>query len=176
MAEPAVKLPVKSQRESTSGREWWPLENIRHQFEDLIEEFDRGFLRSPFRGSRLGIEPLLRRELSLVSTPPVDIVDKDTAYEITAELPGLDENNIDVKVANGMLTIKGEKKEEKEEKKKDYFLSERRYGSFERRFSIPEGVDTGKIEANFKKGVLTVALPKTSEAKTAEKKIAVKAA
>ncbi|WP_048574768.1 Hsp20/alpha crystallin family protein, partial [Streptomyces leeuwenhoekii] len=132
------------------------------------EEFDRGFLRSPFRGSRLGIEPLLRRELSLGSTPPVDIVDKDTAYEITAELPGLDENNIDVKVANGMLTIKGEKKEEKEEKKKDYFLSERRYGSFERRFSIPEGVDTGKIEANFKKGVLTVTLPKTSEAKTAE--------
>jgi HSP20 family protein len=167
---------VKSQKEPASGREWWPLENIRHQFEDFIQEFDRGFLQSPFRGSRLGIEPLLRRELGLVSLPPVDIVDKDTAYEITAELPGLDENNVDVKVANGMLAIKGEKKEEKEEKKKDYFLSERRYGSFERRFSIPEGVDTGKIEANFKRGILTVTLPKTNEAKAAEKKIAVKAA
>ncbi len=65
--------------------------------------------------------------------------------------------------------------EEKEEKKKDYYLSERRYGSFERRFQVPEGVDTSKIEANFKKGVLTVTLPKTAEAQAAEKKITVKA-
>ena len=66
--------------------------------------------------------------------------------------------------------------EDKEEKKKDYYLSERRYGSFERRFSVPEGVDTNKIEASFKKGVLTVTLPKTTEAKAAEKKISIKAA
>lgn len=176
MAEPAVKLPVKSEKELASGREWWPMENLRRQLGDIIEEFDRGFLRSPFRGSLLGMEPLFRKELGFVSAPPVDIVDKGTAYEISAELPGLDENNIDVKVADGMLTIKGEKKEEKEEKKKDYYLSERRYGAFERRFSVPQGVDTGKIEASFKKGVLTVTLPKTSEAKAAEKKIAVKAA
>lgn len=176
MAEPAVKLPVKSEKESAPNREWWPIENLRRQLGDIIEEFDRGFLRSPFRGSHIGIEPLLRREFGFVSAPPVDIVDKDTFYEITAELPGLDENNIDVKIANETLTIKGEKKEEKEEKKKDYYLSERRYGAFERRFSVPHGVDTGKIEASFKKGVLTVILPKTSQAKAAEKKIAVKAA
>ncbi|WP_045836968.1 Hsp20/alpha crystallin family protein [Hyphomicrobium sp. 99] len=175
MAEPAVKLPVKSENETPSYRDWWPIQNLRRQLSEIVEDFDRGFLHSPFRGSLLDVEPL-RRELTWASAPPVDIVDKDTAYEITAELPGLDENNIDVKVANGMLTIKGEKKEEKEEKKKDYYLSERRFGSFERRFSVPKGVDTDKIAASFKKGVLTVTLPKSTEAKAAEKKIAVKAA
>ena len=75
-------------------------------------------------------------------------------------MPGMDEKNIEVKVANGSLAIKGEKQEEKEEKK-DYYLHERKFGSFEReRFSIPEGVDTDKIEATFKNGVLNVTLPK----------------
>ena len=72
----------------------------------------------------------------------------------------MDEKNIEVKVVNGDLTIKGEKQEEKEEKKKDYYLQERHFGSFERRFQLPEGVDADKIEASFKKGVLTVTLPK----------------
>ncbi len=88
----------------------------------------------------------------------------------------MDEKNIEVKVANGGLMIKGEKREDKEEKEKDYYLKERRFGSFERFFRIPEGIDTGKIEANFKKGVLTVTLPKTTEAQKAEKKIEIKAA
>lgn len=89
---------------------------------------------------------------------------------------GLDEKNIEVKLANGGLTIKGEKLEEKDEKKKDYYLHERHLGSFERCFRVPEGVDTDKIEADFKKGVLTVTLPKKPEAQKSEKKIAVKAA
>lgn len=88
----------------------------------------------------------------------------------------MDEKDIEVKVANGGLTIKGEKQEEKEEKKKDYYLHERRFGSFERCFAIPEDVDADKIEAHFKKGVLTVTLPKKPEAQKAEKKIEVKAA
>jgi HSP20 family protein len=83
---------------------------------------------------------------------------------------------VEVVAANGVLTIKGEKKEEKEEKKKDYYLSERRYGSFERRLQIPEEVDADKIEAAFKKGVLTVTLPKKAEAQKPAKKIEVKAA
>jgi HSP20 family protein len=74
------------------------------------------------------------------------------------------------------LTNKGEKQEEKEEKKKEYHLHKRRYGSFERSFGIPEGVDTDRIEATFKKGVLTVNLPKTAEAQKAEKTITVRAA
>jgi len=91
-------------------------------------------------------------------------------------LPGLDASNIDVKYADGRLTIKGEKKEEKEEKKKDYYLSERRYGSFQRSVNLPNGIETDKIEAKFKNGVLTVTLPKTAEAQKSEKKITVKAA
>jgi len=91
-------------------------------------------------------------------------------------LPGIDEKDIEVKVANGILSIKGEKQEEKEEKKKDYYLRERNFGSFERSFQVPDGVDTDKIEASFKKGVLTVTLPKKPEAQIAAKKIDVKVA
>jgi HSP20 family protein len=98
-------------------------------------------------------------------------VEKDKEYEITAELPGMD-----VKLSNDMLTIKSEKKEEKEEREKDYYVSERRYGSFMRSFQVPEGVATGKIEATFSKGVLNVKLPKSPEAQNSEKTISVKAA
>ena len=87
----------------------------------------------------------------------------------------MDEKSIEVKFSDGMLTIKGEKEETKEEKEKDYHLSERRYGSFQRTFGVPDGVDANKIEATFTKGVLTVVLPKSAEAQKAEKKIAVKA-
>jgi HSP20 family protein len=100
----------------------------------------------------------------------------EKAYELTAELPGIEEKNVDVKVANGVLTIKGEKQEEKEEKKKDYYLRERHFGSFERSFQVPDGVDNDKIEASFKKGVLTVTLPKKPEAQKAVKTIDIKAA
>jgi len=79
-----------------------------------------------------------------------------------------------VKLSNGTLTISGEKKDERENKEKDYYFSERRYGSFKRAFRLPEGVDTDKIEASFDKGVLTVRLPKTTEARKAEKKIEIK--
>jgi len=108
--------------------------------------------------------------------PAVDVSETDKAFEITVELPGMDEKNVEVKVSNSILTIKGEKQEEKEEKKKDYYRRERSFGSFERSFQVPEGVDADKIEANFKKGVLAVMLPKNPEAQKAEKKIAVKAA
>ena len=81
-----------------------------------------------------------------------------------------------MKLANGGLTIKGEKAEEKEEKTRDYYLHERRFGSFERSFRVPQGVDQDKIEASFRKGVLTVMLSKTAKAQKTEKKIAVKAA
>ena len=116
------------------------------------------------------------RSTSWDIAPAVDVAEKDEECEITAELPGLDEKNIEVKLANGTLTIKGEKKEEKEEKQKDYYLSERSYGSFIRSFQLPEGVDEGKIEASFVKGVLTVKLPKSAEAQKNEKTISIKAA
>jgi HSP20 family protein len=132
-----------------------------------------GSWRSPFSRSFFDVAPFWRGDLSWGKAPAVDVVDKEKAYEITAELPGMDESNIDVKFSDGTLTIKGEKKDEKEEKKKDYYLSERRYGSFQRSFSVPGSVDTDKIEAHFKNGVLTVTLPKTADAQKSEKKIAI---
>jgi HSP20 family protein len=174
MAEAATKLPIKGEEKSAQApaREWRPLENLRREIERVFEDFD---WRNPMRRGAFDLEPIWRRELTWAQMPAVDVVEKDKAYEITAELPGLDEKNIEVKVANGMLTLRGEKKEEKEERRKDYFVSERRFGSFERRFQIPPGVDAGKIEAAFKNGVLTVTLPKTAEAQATEKTIAVKA-
>jgi len=179
MAE-ASKVPVKIE-EKASAREsalqaWRPFESLRREIDRLFDDFDRGFWRSPFRRSMFDIEPFWGRATSWAAEPAVDIVEKEKAYEITAELPGLDEKNIEVKLANGGLTIKGEKQEEKEEKKKDYYLHERRFGAFERYFAVPEGVDTDKVEASFKKGVLTVTLPKKPEAIKPEKKIEVKAA
>ncbi len=82
----------------------------------------------------------------------------------------MDEKNIEVKVGNGHLTIKGEKQEEKEEKEKNYYLHERHFGSFERSFELPDGADAGKIEATFKKGVLTVTVPKNPKRRSRRKR------
>ena len=152
MAEAATKVPMKTEEKTTEpspSREWRPLETLRREIDRLFEDFDGGFWRSPFRRSVVDLEPFWRRELTWSATPATDVVERGKAYEITAELPGMDESNVDVKVSNGVLTIKGEKKEEKEEKKKDYYLSERHYGSFERRLRIPEGVDTEQDRGDF---------------------------
>jgi len=177
MAEATTKVPVKTEKASAPMPQvWHPFETLRREVDRLFEDFDGGFWRSPFRRSLFDIEPFRRAETGFGAVPAVDVTETDKAYEITAELPGMDEKNLEVKLANGVLTIKGEKQEEKEEKKKDYYLRERSYGSFERNFQVPEGVDADKIEAGFKKGVLTLTLPKSAEAQKAEKKIAVKAA
>lgn len=173
MAE-ATKLPVKTETKGqvAAPQMWRPFESLRREVDRLFEDFDRGSWLSPFR-SAFDIEPL---KAAWGAVPAVDFVEKDNAYEVTAELPGLDEKNIEVKLVNGGLTIKGEKQEEKEEKEKGYYLRERHFGSFERSFRIPEGVDPDKIEASFKKGVLKVTLPKKAEAQKPAKKIEVKAA
>ncbi len=175
MAE-ATKLPVKTEKTSAAPAHWAPFESLRREIDRLFDDFDGGFFRSPFRRSLFDLAPFAGREMAWPAVPAVDFTDTEKAYEVTAELPGIDEKNIEVKVANGVLTIKGEKQEEKEEKKKDYYLRERNFGSFERAFQVPEGVDADKIEASFKKGVLTVTLPKKPEAQKAAKKIDVKAA
>ncbi len=180
MAEAVSKVPVKTEektpKRATPLQALQPMESLRRDIDRLFEGFDRDYWRFPSGRSIFDVEPFWRRELSWPAAPAVDVTESDKAYEVTAELPGMDEKNIEVKVANGNLTIKGEKQEEKEEKKRDYYLQERHFGSFERRFQLPEGVDTGKIEASFKKGVLTVTLPKKPEAQKPEKKIDVKAA
>jgi len=180
MAEATAKVPVKTEKGATAPasalQAWRPFESLRREVDRLFEDFDRGSWGFPFRRSTFALEPFWRSELTWGTTPAVDITESDKAYEITADLPGMAEKDIEVKLANGGLIVKGQRQEEKEEKKKDYYLQERRYGSFERCFRVPDGVDADKVEATFKNGVLTVTLPKTAEAQKAEKKIAVKAA
>lgn len=177
----AAKVPVKSeQKEAVANaavpQVWRPLESLRREVDRLFDDFGTEFWRSPFRRSLSEMEPVFRREFQVGPAPAVDIVEKDSAYEVTADLPGFDEKNIEVNVQNGSLCIKGERKSEKEEKKKDFHLTEREFGSFERRFTLPEGVDADRIGASLKKGVLTVTLPKKPEAQKPAKKIEVKAA
>jgi len=173
MAEAESKVPVKTEAPERP-KTWRPFESLRREVDQLFEDFGRRVRHSPFRRSVFDIEPFWRRELTWRAPPAVDIDERDNAYEVTAELPGMDEKNIEVRLANGSLIIKGEREDAKEEKKKDYHLRERHYGSFERQFAVPEGVDTDKIEARFKKGVLTITLPKKPEAIKPEKKIEVK--
>ncbi len=176
MAETTSKVPVKTEKPAAGIPQPWPFESLRREIDRLFDEFNGGFWRSPFRGSLFDVTPFRRASAELTALPAVDVSETDKVYEITAELPGIDEKNVEVKVANGILTIKGEKQDEKEEKQKDYYMRERSFGSFERSFQIPDDVDGDKIEASFKKGVLSVALPKSAEAEKAAKKITVKAA
>jgi HSP20 family protein len=105
--------------------------------------------------------------------PRVDVSETDTELKIEAELPGIDEKDVEVVLSDGRLTIKGEKKQEKEEKKKDYHLLERSYGSFARSIALPFEADPDQVKASFAKGVLTVTVPKPPEVKAKEKKIAI---
>jgi HSP20 family protein len=178
MPESTTRLSVKTQGAAPSvpaAKAWQPFETLRHEIDRIMDEFDGGGWMSPFRRSVFSMPRWARDLHQTAGMPAVDIAEKDSAYEITVELPGMDEKDIEVNLANGGLTIKGEKQDQKEEKKKDYYLQERHYGAFERSFHVPEGVDKAKIEAAFKNGVLTLTLPKSAETKQAEKKIAVKA-
>lgn len=182
MAEAATKLEVKTTEKKPAERPAgsalptaWPFGRLRREMDRLFDDFELGSWRSPLR-ALADVEPFFRGEVTWGKVPAVDVADTATAYEITAELPGMEEKDIEVKFADGTLTIKGEKKEEKEEKRKDYYMSERRYGSFQRSFNVPDGVEADKIGASFKNGVLTVTLPKSAEAQKKEKKIEVKKA
>jgi len=98
-------------------------------------------------------------------TPDVDIYEDEDKYVVSMDVPGMDEKDIEVKVQDGTLQIKGERKLEHEEKRDNYHRIERCYGSFMRTFSLPSNVDAGKAEAKLERGVLTITLPKREEAK-----------
>ena len=98
-------------------------------------------------------------------SPAVDVKETDEAYTIEADLPGVNKEDIELTVLDNALTIKGERKSEKEAKEEGYHRVERRYGSFQRSFHVPGGFDPGKVSANFDKGVLRVTLPKREESK-----------
>jgi len=163
------------EKKPPAATEFPPFANLRREIDRLFDDFAWGpAWRMPSTRSLFDAEPFWRGDITWGKVPAVDIADTEKAYEITVELPGLDEKNVEVKFSDGVLTIKGEKKEEKEEKKKDYHVSERRYGSFQRSFTVPDGIDANKIDATFKDGVLAVTLPKTPEAQRKEKQIAIK--
>ncbi|SDZ61197.1 Hsp20/alpha crystallin family protein [Pseudomonas sp. NFIX28] len=178
MANSVKKMPIqtedKAPRRSSMGDLWLPLEKLRQQVDHLFEDFGRGPGLSPFSRGLFDVDPLWRRELIGHSMPAVDITEKDESFEISAELPGMDQNNIEIKVSDGSLIIKGEKREQTQENRKGYHLSERHYGSFERVFNLPKGVDAEKIEASFSKGVLSISLPKKPAALNADKVVPIK--
>lgn len=104
-----------------------------------------------------------------------EVAETDGAIEVSIELPGMEMEDVEVAATDDTLTIKGEKKVDREEEKKGYYLSERSYGAVYRTIPLPPGVDGEKAEASFKNGVLTVRLPQTPEAQARVKRIDVKA-
>lgn len=150
------KVPVR--REETGD----PVYELQRGMNRLFDEFFEGFgSLAPF-GEQLG-----------AFTPQVDVVENDKEYKVTAELPGLDEEDIEVSLDHNMLTISGEKKAKKEDKGDDYYRMERSYGSFRRAIPMPDEIQADQVDATFKKGVLTVLLPKT-ETGQKRKRISVK--
>lgn len=141
-----------------------PLQTLQQDMDRLFDEFFSGFGLRPFG---------VFREQMGAFTPQVDVVEGDKEIKVSAELPGLDEKDIQVTLSHNLLTISGEKKEEKEDKGKNYYRMERSYGSFRRSIPLPREIDADKVEAAFKKGVLTITLPKTAATQD-RKKIAVK--
>jgi len=110
--------------------------------------------------------------------PKIDIAESKDAIDLAAELPGVDEKDVDVTLADGMLTIRGEKKSERDEtdKEKNWHVVERSYGSFSRTISLPFDPDPAKVEAKFDKGVLHIHLPKPAEVAKKQQKIEIKKA
>jgi HSP20 family protein len=139
-----------------------------HFLDDARKEVDDVFRRVFGKIAEDGEELAVPAEWS----PRVDVSETDKAITVKADLPGVDPKDVDVTVRDGVLTIKGEKKEEREEKKKNYQRMERFCGKFYRAISLPTGVDEDNIAAATAKGVVTVTIPKKPEAQP--KKIAVK--
>lgn len=157
----------------TSSEGWAPLVTLRDEIDRLFDDFGAGFWRHPL-ARRMGPRAGLLPETALA--PVVELIDRDGEYCITAELPGLAPENVEIRVSEGLLTIRGEKSEEIRDEKADFLMSERRYGAFQRSLRLPAGADAEKITATLAQGVLTVTLPKTPEARQKERKIEVKAA
>ena len=138
-----------------------PFVAMQKEINRMFEDFGRGTLMRHTNGD---------------TVPRLDVAETDTAIEVTAELPGLDEKDVEVVLHDDLLTIKGEKKSEREEKKKDYHLVERSFGSFARSIRLPFDAGADAVKANFAKGVLKVTINKPAEAKDRTVKIPVQRA
>jgi HSP20 family protein len=143
----------KSEKGLTARQPSREMEEIGRRFEDV---FGRPFLPGIWRAFP---------SEEMVWAPAIDVVEKDDGFLVKVELPGVKEEDVNVTIVGGTLTIEGEKKAESEVKKKGYYYSETSYGSFSRSITIPSTVDASKIDANFDKGVLEINLPKAPEVK-----------
>ena len=131
-----------------------PVDSLHRAIERVFEDFNQGFVSSEQQAW-----PAL---FSGGEAPKIDLVETDTAIEVSAELPGVEQDDIDVTIVDDILTIKGEKKQEKEEKEKDYHLVERCYGSFQRSIRLPFAAKS-EADATFKNGVLKLKIKKPPE-------------
>jgi len=138
-----------------------PFMSLQREIDRLFDDFTRGF-------------PAFGKGSAGDLMPSMDVTETDKDIEITAELPGLEEKDVQINLADNLLTIRGEKKAEKEQKDKDYRLVERSYGSFSRTLELPDGVNPDAIKASIAKGVLKVTVPKPAPAQV--KKVEVKSA
>jgi HSP20 family protein len=140
-----------------------PFSLLHHEMGSLFDRFYRTF----------DVGPWFEEDNGFFS-PKIDVTEGEKEIRVTAELPGIDENDVEVLLGRDSLTIRGEKKDERENRGKDYYHSECSYGSFSRMIPLPEEVNTEKAEAHYRKGVLTVTLPRTEETIKDTKKINVK--
>jgi HSP20 family protein len=146
-------------RELAKREPFWEVSRLRREMDRLWEDF-------------FGAMPRPLRPWAEEWVPAVDVAEAADKLTVKAEVPGLDPKEIDISLVGDLLTIKGEKKSEREEKKENYHLVERSYGSFSRAIRLPAAVDADKIEARYEKGVLTVTCPKKEGVKP--KAIAIK--
>jgi len=144
------------------GRGDDPFRSLFQEVQKTFEDFSR---RTPF--ARFGSDLL---------SPKIDVAESQDAVEVTAELPGIEAKDVDVTHVDDVLTIRGEKKSERDEEDKDknWHVVERSYGSFSRAIPLPFDPDAAKVEAKFDKGVLRIRLPKPAEATKKEQKIEIK--
>jgi len=151
-----------------------PIVGLRQEIDRLFDDFFTGGF-APFSRFGFGERPLASLEPIFGRTlPQVDVSETDKEFRISAELPGMEEKDIDVTMSEGMITIRGEKKEERKEDKENYHLMERSYGSICRSFRVPEEAELDKADASFENGLLKVTVPKTLKPKSKEKKIKVR--
>ncbi len=140
---------------------WTPFQDLLNVQREMNQLIDRFFSDTPFSEDR---EAAYLTEWS----PDVDIKETKKEFVVQAELPGLKKKDVRITYKDGVLTIEGERKQEKEEKDKNFYRVERRFGKFYRAFQIPGAIKEDQIQAKFKDGVLTIRLPKSEEEKGRE--------
>ncbi|KAB2914419.1 MAG: Hsp20/alpha crystallin family protein [Hyphomicrobiaceae bacterium] len=156
-------VPVSKTSDLPASRPRDVYSALRDEMDRVFERFDRGWPTLP---------TFFGRSTELM--PSFDVRDDGKSITVEAELPGVEEKDVKVTLTGGVLTIKGEKKQEREEKKENYYLSERSFGSFERSLRLPDTIDDSKVEARFDKGVLKVVAQKRPEAVKTERTIEIK--